>query len=253
MHRPRPIRDAAIALTVLTAVPTPSEWLSEERVQAAGWFPAIGGIVAAAGYAVVKAAEAIGLLGVAPYLVATAVVGVWAVVTWGLHWRALAALFGSAFSRITGAELASALDARSSAVGAGAAASIAAVEAAVIGSFLIHHQSPVLCIPMLARFAATAAAWLGTPVPADNPGRALFGRPSTLSALAASAALFVIGLALWAGFMARGLELTAFGLLAALTVPHLLSMAVGGVTIDVLEGSVVIVEVLTFAAFAIHH
>jgi cobalamin synthase len=265
MHRPHPIRDAAIALTTLTAIPTPEGWLAAGQVQAAGWFPAVGGILGAAGYGVVKLAESTRVLSKAPFAVACVVVVVWAVLTGGLHWRALASVVESLLARLSprsrGVE-----DARSSLprqtaardesaprrrmAAAAITAALAAGEAAILGSFIVMHQSPVLCIPLLARLAATASAWLGKPVPADSPGRALFGTPSVVSAVVSAATVALATLALWTGFAMRGLSIAVIGVAAGLVVPHALSLAFGGVTLDVMESSVVLAEILTFAAFA---
>ena len=264
MSRPRPIRDAAIALTTLSAIPTPPEWLAGGPVQAAGWFPVVGGIIAAAGYGVVKLAENLHILQLAPFAVACGVILLWSLLTGGLHWRALTAVLASLLARLgshgAGPGLGAGVSVEGCAsiepsprvrtVAAAITALLAAGEAALIGSYLVMHQSPVLCIPLFARTAATAAAWFGKPVPADNPARALFGRPSIVSAVAASGAVGLATLALWTGFAARGLSIAAIGVVVGLVVPHVLSLAFEGVTLDVLEASVVLAEILTFAAFA---
>ena len=261
MSRPHPIRDATIALTTLTAIPTPPAWLGAGPVQAAGWFPAIGGIIGAVGYGVVKLAENAPALQRAPLAVACAVVALWSLLTGGLHWRALTSVIASLLTRVGKREagvVASPASrtpvqpgSRTLTIAAAVSALLAAGEAVILGGFLVVHQSPVLCVPLLARGAATACAWLGKPVPAENPDRALFGRPSIVSGVAAIATLGLATLTLWAGFAGRGLALAAFGVAAALVVPHLLSMAFGGMTLDVLEASVVLAEIVTFAAFAI--
>jgi len=56
MPRQHPIRDAALALSLLSAVPVPLRWPENERTQVAAWFPAVGGLIGLAGYAVVKLA-----------------------------------------------------------------------------------------------------------------------------------------------------------------------------------------------------
>jgi hypothetical protein len=261
MGRRHPIRGAAIALTSMTAIPTPPEWLSSGPVQAAGWFPAVGGILGVAGYLVVKFAEDAGATDAAPYAIAVAIVALWAVLTWGLHWRALTSVVLSLLSsiglgRIAPSEGADVDGADGVApwvhtLAAAVVALLAAGEAVAIGSFLVAHESPVLAIPVLARFAATAAAWLGKPVEPSGEGGALFGRPTVISVVAAVGTIALATLALWIGFDLMGLALAGFGIFTALAVPHLLSMAFEGVTLDVMEASVVIAEVVIFAAFAL--
>jgi hypothetical protein len=188
------------------------------------------------------------------------------VLTWGLHWRALTSVVVSlmvktglgrgAASDTTEADGSGRVDTDAvapwvSTLAAGLVALLAAGEAVALGSFLVAHQSPVLVIPLLARVAATAAAWLGTPVEPEGEGGALFGHPTLISALVAAGAIALAALTLRTGFGVPGLALAGFGVFTALAVPHLLSMAFEGVTLDVMEASVVVTEVVTFAAFAL--
>jgi len=142
---------------------------------------------------------------------------------------------------------------RRHALAAGVVALVAAGEAAVIGSFLVAHQSPVLSIPLLARVAATAAAWLGKPVDPEGEGGALFGHPTLVSAIVAAGAVALAALTLRTGFGVSGLRLTGVGVFIALAVPHLLSLAFDGVTLDVMEASVAVAEVAIFVAFVVLH
>lgn len=252
MAREHPIRDAGLALSLLTLVPTSARWPEDGRAQVAGWFPLVGGLLGAAGYGVVKLAAVTGILTRAPYVVAALVVTLWAVLTRLLHWDGLADVadgYWGSYDRARRLEIMS--DSHTGAFGTTAVALTAVLEVAAIGSFIIFHQSPVLVVPVFARLAATAAAWLGKPARPGGLGRSVMGRPAAIGLVACGVALAFAALMLWKGLGLRGAGLGGLGVLLALGVPHVLSLRFGGVTGDVMGASVLITETLLFAAFAL--
>lgn len=252
MTRQHPIRDAGLALSLLTAIPTPVRWPEDGRTQVAGWFPFVGAVVGAVGYGAVKLGAVTGVLGRAPYLVAALVVALWAVLTRLLHWDGLADVadgYWGSHDQQRRLEIMS--DSHTGAFGATAVALATVIEVAAIGSFVATHQSPVLLVPVFARFAATAAAWLGKPARPGGLGRSVVGRPSALALLICGATLVLALLTLWRGYGLLGMALGGMGLLLAFGVPHVLALRFGGVTGDVMGASVLVTEVLLFAAFAL--
>ena len=252
MGRRHPVREAQLALSVLTAVPTPARWPEDGGTQVAGWFPVIGAVVGAVGYGMVKAVGYLGGLSRAPFVVAALVVIAWAVLTRLLHWDGLADVadgYWGSHDRARRLEIMS--DSHTGAFGAAAVSLTAILEVLAIGSFVVSHQTPVLVVPVIARFAATAAAWLGTPARDGGLGRSVMGRPSFGAFLVSGSALGLTGLALWIGLGVTGVVLAAVGVVLALSVPHVLALRFGGVTGDVMGASVLVTEALLFAAFAL--
>jgi adenosylcobinamide-GDP ribazoletransferase len=247
--RQHPIRDAGLALSLLTIVPTPARWPQDGQTQVAGWFPAVGGLIGLAGYTVVKLAELGGALDKAPYLVAAVVVVIWAVLTRLLHWDGLADVadgYWGSHDQQQRLEIMS--DSRTGAFGSAAVALVAILEVAAMGAMLSYHEFPVLAIPIFARFAATAAAWFGTPARPGGLGRSVMGRPSLFAVLACASVVGTASYGLWRGHGLLSAVLAAVGFLLALAVPHLLAQRFGGVTGDVMGASVLITETLMFLA-----
>ncbi len=129
-----------------------------------GWFPAIGGLIGLAGYTVVKFAETLGVVHRAPYVVGATVIVLWALLTRMLHWDGLADVADGYWgSSDPERRLEIMSDSHTGAFGATAVALVAVLEIAALGTFLEYHQYPVFAVPVFARLAATAAAWLGKP------------------------------------------------------------------------------------------
>ena len=251
MTRQHPIRDAGLALSLLTAIPTPARWPDDGRTHVAGWFPVVGGILGLAGYALAKLAEMTGVVHRAPYLVAVLVVLMWALMTRFLHWDGLADVADGYWgSNDPARRLEIMSDSHIGAFGATAVVMVAIVEVAAIGSFLPDHQFLVLIAAVFARFSATAAAWLGTPARPGGLGRSVMGRPSATELLVCGAVMGLACVALALGYELRGTVLAGFGLIVALGAPHVLARRFGGVTGDVMGASVLITEAALFAAFA---
>ena len=253
MTRQHYMRDAGLAISLLTAIPTPARWPGAAGTQVAGWFPAVGAIVSLTGYSLVKGAELIPQVNEVPYVIATLVVVVWALMTRMLHYDGLADVadgYWGSHDRERRLEIMS--DSHTGAFGASAVSLIAILLVMSIGSILsAPHQGAILIVPIFSRFAATAAAWLGTPARAAGLGRSVMGRPTPLSALIAASTL-AGGFALaWVAYGVPGFVACVIGLVFALGIPHVLSLRFGGVTGDVMGASVIITEAMMFAVFAL--
>ena len=247
-----PIRDAGLAISLLTALPTTSKWPDSRRTQVAGWFPAVGILYGFLGYAIVKVAHLAGATTRAPYVVGALVVLASALFSRLLHWDGLADVADGYWgSHDPARRLEIMADSRTGAFGAAAVTLVAILEVAAIGAIVsAPHELPLLIVPVVARFSATAAAWLGTPAKPGGLGRSVIGRPTTLAFLIALVPLAGATSAMWLGHHYIGVALAAYSLLVALTVPHVLSQRFGGTTGDVMGASVLITEALVFAAFA---
>ena len=253
MARQRPMTDAGLALSLLTAIPTPARWPEDGQTQVAAWFPAVGALLGLAGYAIVKFAEYTHALQRAPYVITVLVLLAWALGTRLLHWDGLADV-GDGYwgSHDPARRLEIMSDSRTGAFGVACVALVALLEFAAIGTILAFpHEVPVLLVPVIARFSATAAAWLGTPARPGGLGRSVMGRPTALSVAIAGLTVAGAGLGMWLAFGLVGLGLGALGVVLALAVPHVLALRFGGVTGDVMGASVLITEALLFAAFAL--
>ena len=252
MAEQRPLRDAGLALSLLSVIPTRARW-PEGRTQVAGWFPAVGVLYGICGYGLIKLADLAGVTQRAPYVVAALVVAVWGLGSRLLHWDGLADVadgFWGSHEPVRRLEIMA--DSHTGAFGATAVAFIALLEVAAIGAIAsTPHELPLLLVPVLSRFSATAAAWLGTPARPRGLGRSVLGHPTTLALIVGVAPLAGAIAGMWIGFHIVGLALGVFGLILAFAVPHVLSKRFGGATGDVMGASVLITEALLFAAFAL--
>ncbi|MDR3687224.1 MAG: adenosylcobinamide-GDP ribazoletransferase [Coriobacteriia bacterium] len=253
MAEQHPMRDAGLAVSLLSVVPTSSRWPDDGRTQVAGWFPAVGVLYGVLGYAIVKAADYLRVTPKAPYVVAALAVIAWALMSRLLHWDGLADVadgFWGSHDRERRLEIMA--DSHTGAFGAAAVTLLALLEVAAIGAIVAApHELPLLLVPVISRFAATAAAWLGTPARPGGLGRSVMGAPSLLAILVAVLPLAGAILGMWIGFKIPGVLLGLFGVLVALAIPHLLSQRFGGVTGDVMGASVLITEAILFAAIAL--
>jgi len=253
VQRQHPMRDAALALSLLTVIPTRVRWPEEGGTQVAGWFPAVGGVVGLIGYGIAKAFEVTPFVQRGPIVVAALIVIVWALLTRLLHYDGLADVADGYWgSHDLSRRLEIMSDSHTGAFGAAAVSLVSILMVASVGSILgAPHELPLLIVPVFSRFAATAAAWLGKPARPGGLGRSVMGRPTFVSVVVAVAALGLATYASWLGFHGIGLALCGAGLLLGLGVPHVLALRFGGVTGDVMGASVLITEVLLFAAFAL--
>lgn len=253
MNAQHPVRDARLATSLLTFVPTGVAWPAGERAQVAAWFPAVGALFGLVGYAIVKLSGLIGAQSRASYLVAAVVVCVWALMSRLLHWDGLADVadgYWGAHEPARRLEIMS--DSCTGAFGAAAVTLVALLEVAAIGIIVaVPHELPLLLIPVFSRFSATAAAWLGTPARPGGLGRSVMGAPSALGLLIALVPLAAAVGGMWFGFHLPGLALAGCFLVVAFGVPHVLARRFGGVTGDVMGASVLLTEAILFAAFAL--
>ena len=253
MSSQHPVRDAGLAVSLLTLVPTRSLWPTGERTQVAAWFPAVGVVFGLVGYATIKAAEVLHVAGRAPYLIAALVVVAWAFLSRLLHWDGLADVadgFWGSYDRQSRLEIMS--DSHTGAFGATTVALTAVLEIESIGAIIADpHELPVLLVPVVSRFSATAAAWLGTPARQGGLGRSVTGHPTTLALVIGLVPLAGAMTGMWLGFHVAGLALGVFGLFLAFAVPHALSQRFGGVTGDVMGASVLLTETILFVAFVL--
>ncbi len=96
-------------------------------------------------------------------------------------------------------------DSHIGAFGATAIALTIVVEVAALASILgSPHELPLLLVPAMARFSATAGCWLGTPARDGGLGRSVMARPTLLGALPALVVLVAVLAAWWVGFGAAG-------------------------------------------------
>lgn len=253
MARQRPIRDLGLAISLLTAVPTPARWPEEGNTQVAAWFPAVGALVGLTGYVIIKLAMLTHSLVGATYVVAALVLIAWALGTRLLHWDGLAdAGDGYWGSHDPARRLEIMSDSRTGAFGVACVVLVALLEFSALGALIaVPHELPVLLVPVIARFSATAAAWLGTPARPGGLGRSVMGRPTVLSGAIAGLTVAGAVVGLWLGYGFIGVALGAFGVVLALVVPHVLALRFKGVTGDVMGASVLITEALLLAAFAL--
>jgi len=249
----KPIRDAGLAVSLLTAIRTPARWPEEGATQVAGWFPAVGVLVGACGYGIVKVVQLLPLTAAATGVLSVLVVIAWALLTRLLHWDGLADVadgYWGSHDEARRLEIMS--DSHTGAFGATAVALVAILEVLAIWAILVApHQLPLLVVPVLARFSATAAAWFGKPARPGGLGRSVMGVPSWFSGAVAALVLAVALLGMVVGFGLTGAVLGVLGLAMALAIPHVLSLRFGGVTGDVMGASVLLTEALLFAAFAL--
>ncbi|MDA3935368.1 MAG: adenosylcobinamide-GDP ribazoletransferase, partial [Actinomycetota bacterium] len=124
---------------------------------------------------------------------------------------------------------------------------IALVQTVALTTILQHASLvgwAVLASPVLGRFSATCAAWLGRPARLDGLGVSVMRRPDVIG-VAVAAITVVVGLmplVLLLGV--RGWIVAGTGLLISPVVPHLVSMRFGGVTGDVMGASVLLTETI---------
>lgn len=237
----------------MTALPVRGVTFDSPNPGIAAWFPAVGLAYGVAGYALVKLASFAHVQTRAPYLLATAVLIVWALMSRMMHWDAIADV-GDAYwgSEDPGRRLEILSDSRTGAFGTTAVVLIALLEVTSIALIVgCPHEFVVLVVPVLSRFAATMAAWLGTPAREGGLGRAVMGHPSfgSIAVAAGTVSLAAAGLAV--AYRPGGVIPAVAGLAAAFAVPHVLARRFGGVTGDVMGASVLVTEAVTFASFVV--
>jgi adenosylcobinamide-GDP ribazoletransferase len=251
--RQRPLRDAALAITLLTVLPSRETYPHGEKTQVAAWFPLVGLLYGSIGYAIVKLGGVSGAANRAPFVLAAVVVLAWALFNRFLHHDGLADVadgYWGSHDRERRLEIMS--DSRTGAFGATAVAIVSILEVVSLAAIIAHpHELPVLLAPVFSRFSATAGSWLGTPARPGGLGRSVIGHPTGLGLAIGVVPLAAVCVAWYLGFGNVGVALATFGLMVAFAVPHFLSERFGGITGDVLGASVLITEALFLAAIAL--
>ncbi len=249
----RPIRDAALALSLLTVLPTSARVEPDEPNGVAGWFPAVGLLIGAVGWCVVQAAMLVGWNGRAALVLGAVIVLAWALMTRFLHWDGLADVADGLWGGSTAQRRLEIMkDSSTGAFGATAIALVSLLEVTSVGSLAPGTGVvALLCAPALARLGATFAAWLGTPARPDGLGRTVMCRPGVLATVPAIVVVGLVGALMWLGVGAVGVAWVVAVVFAALVVPHVLSREVGGVTGDIMGASVLICEALALASAAL--
>lgn len=251
MKRSRPLHDAALAVTLLTAVPLPVRFDDQERTDAASYFPLVGLMVGAVVYVPFAVAEAAGWRGGHAALGATLVLTVWALFTRLLHWDGLADVADAWYApeqddrqRILG-------DSSVGAFGATAIVLVALTEFAALSTLLQQHEVFLLVVPVFARLAATFGAWLGKPARPGGLGASVTGFPSAVGGLVAAAVTLGTMLLTAAAYRVEGVLLVAVAIVSALLIPHVVARRFGGVTGDVLGASILLTETVLFVTAAV--
>lgn len=250
--RTRPIRDLALALTLLTALPIDvSVPPRGERRDVACWFPFVGlvfGIVVA-GVSVLAHRLVYGLSPTGAVLMLAAL----AALTRFLHWDGLADVADGWFvepdRRLTVMD-----DPRVGAFGATAVAffAIAQVNALVELASTPQGAALALLAPLFGRSAATFAAWLGKPIRPGGLGSSVMGSPTVLGLLVALSSLMLGAvIAYWWGAAILSIVVGgAVSLLVAAVVPHFIALRFGGVNGDVMGASIVVTETTVYVLLA---
>jgi adenosylcobinamide-GDP ribazoletransferase len=251
--RNRPLRDAGLAVSLLTVVPTPARWPHDGRTQVAAWFPWVGLVLGAIGGGLVALAAWAGVATRASYLLAAVVVALWALATRLLHWDGLADVADGFWGSDDLARRLEIMgDSHTGAFGATAIALVALLEVTALGTLAGEARvAAIAAAPALARFAATCAAWLGTPAREGGLGRSVLARPTGLSVFVAAIALGAAGALLWVDFGVPGLCVAGLGIALAFVVPHVVSRRFGGVTGDVMGASVLLCEAAVLCALGL--
>lgn len=253
MSRLARLRDAGLAVSVLTIVPTPARWPDESPVRIAGWFPLVGAALGGVGWAAVHAARLMGWQGGASLVVGALVVSAWALLTRFLHWDGLADVADGVWGAHDPARrLAIMADSNTGAFGAAAVAFVAIVEVAGVASYTASgHTLALLVVPILGRLSATIAAWVGSPARPGGFGHSVAVRPGLVDGAATAVVLAATAAAFSYGYGLEGALFVAGGVVLAAVVPHILSRTVGGVTGDIMGASVLICEAALFASAAL--
>lgn len=253
----RPLRDAGLAIGLLTVLPVGRRWPEAGQPDIAGYFPLVGLVVGAMGG---LSAWALNLLPAArveagtgvSLLIAALVLVVQAAATRLLHWDALADLadgLWGAPDRAT--RLAIMRDSHIGAFGVAAMILVALVQITAF-AILVSEQAflSVVLAAALGRYAATFGAWFGSAARDTGLGAAVARRPAMPSAIFAG----IFGLILCAASWTAGMSVfivTVCGIGVALVVPHVLASEVGGVTGDVLGAAIMITETIVLVGLAL--
>lgn len=250
MTKSRPVRDLALALTLLTCLPLPTKNPAGlDESDSASWFPFVGLLIGLGVSGVLLLAQRF-FYGVSPTLTAFVLMLV-ALLTRMLHWDGLADV-ADAYFVPEARRLEVLADTHVGAFGVTAIVLLALVEWSALTEVSATRAGVgvVLLALVFSRAAATCAAWFGKPARPGGLGDSVMSRPSLFGLMAGVgvAALgawiaYLIGLPGW-----TALGVTGVAVVLALVVPHALSLRFGGVTGDVMGASVQIVEAMVLVS-----
>ncbi|MDZ4169034.1 MAG: adenosylcobinamide-GDP ribazoletransferase [Coriobacteriia bacterium] len=248
----RPVlRDARLALALLTVVPSGVLWPERERTGVAAWFAAVGLVFGWVAYSFaaavpVSVAQSVGgLMGALMVLAG-------ALVTRLLHYDGLADVADAWWGGDSAERrLAIMADSRTGAFGATGVALVVIVQVTAASSLLATSSAALLIAPVVGRLAATIAAWIGEPARDGGLGRSVMGRPRLSEVAIALAVCVLTAGGAYAIQGVIGLILMGAGMASALVVPHYIAKRVGGVTGDVMGASIIVVGTLILVAGAL--
>jgi adenosylcobinamide-GDP ribazoletransferase len=253
--RVRPLRDLALAIGFLTAIPVGREWPEGGAPEAVGFYAWVGFILGAEAWLVAWLLQLRGAGTALGLLAAAAIVTAWAITTRMLHWDGLGdtadGLWGA---REPARRLEIMRDSRVGSFGATAIVLVALLEVAAVAAVLAARQPWVLVLaPVLGRGAASLAAWTLPPARTEGLGAATMCRPGAYAVLATALALLAL---LVLGHLAGAARLPFFatlgiGLVSAVVLPRILAKRVGGMTGDLLGATILGVEVIVLIAGAV--
>jgi adenosylcobinamide-GDP ribazoletransferase len=252
--RIRPLRDLGLALGFLTVLPFGREWPEGGAPDAVGFYAWVGFVLGAEAWLVAALMHHFGGRPGTALVVAALIVSVWAFTTRLLHWDGLAdtadGLWGS-FDRDRRLEIMR--DSRTGSFGATTVTLVAVLQVAAVAAVLQAGQPWVLVVaPVLARAAASAAAWTLPPARTEGLGLTSMSRPTVYAAAVTALALF--GLLVLGHLTAPRVPffaVLAVGVLAGVTLPRLLARRIGGMTGDLFGATILGVEAFVLVAGAL--
>jgi adenosylcobinamide-GDP ribazoletransferase len=253
---PRPLADLAAAVGFLTLLPVGRVWSDEALPRPVGWYPWVGWLLGALGALPVMVLTRLGVVpaGNGALLTAVVVVLIWALMTRLLHWDGLADTFDGIWGGSTTAEALEIMrDSRTGAFGFTAIALVALAQVTAVAMLIEHGSWWVLfAAPVIARAAASVAAWRIPAARADGLGRSVAGSPGVYDLSVAAASLLALAAFPLLGVaIARSAAVYGAGLFAALAIPSVLGRPVRGMTGDLLGATVLIVETCVLIAGAV--
>jgi adenosylcobinamide-GDP ribazoletransferase len=254
--KPRPLTDFAAAIGFLTLLPFGRVWAEGRPPRSVGWYPWVGWILGALVtlplWLVVRYA---GPLGATRSLLAGAlVVAAWAMLTRFLHWDGLADAFDGLWGGSTPERRLEIMrDSRIGSFGVAAMLMTALVQVTSVGVLTGRGVVwPLVAAPVIARFAASLAAWELPAARAEGLGLTSIGPPGPYDRLVAGVAVLALLVFVALGAPSRGFVIvTGLGIAAGLLVPRTLSKPVGGMTGDLFGATVLLVETVVLVVGAL--
>ena len=238
------LRDMGTALRLLTVLPAGSH----EGLRPARYFPWVGTVFSLAGLGIAwTAGRLIPAEGAASLMAGTVIVGVWALLSGGMHWDGLAdSLDGMGVRGDSARRLAVMRESGIGAYGAlGLVVCLVAQVSAIAALLEAGTLWPIAAAPVLGRLGASAALVWWRPARPDGLGARYAGDEGPFGALImALPVVALVGLSYTPGHAG----LAVAGLVTAVVAPSLFTRRLGGVTGDVAGASVIITETVVLIA-----